>query len=105
MPKDGEFISSPSHIPNARRQDAPWSVKPRKSISNVEFLYTSDLKFGFKVDLHSPYPDHSVSPQPSYPVPTAGEITPMTPVGHVMAGCWQINYILTNIGRRNIIRI
>ena len=29
----------------------------------------------------------------------------MTPVGLVMAGCCQINYILTHIGRRNSIRI
>ena len=29
----------------------------------------------------------------------------MTPVGLVMAGCWQINSILDNIGRRNSIRI
>ena len=44
---------------------------------------------------------------PSYPIHylTAGEITHMTPVGLVMAGCWQINSILANIGRRNSIRI
>ena len=35
---------------------------------------------------------------------TAGEITPMAPRGLVMTGCWQINSILTNIGRRNSIR-
>ena len=29
----------------------------------------------------------------------------MTPVGLVMAGCWQINSILTNIGHRNFIQI
>ena len=29
----------------------------------------------------------------------------MTPVGLVMAGCWQINSILANIGRRKSIRI
>ena len=56
----------------------------------------------------SSYPEHRVSPQPSYPVgqhPTAGESTPMTPLGHVIAGCWQINSILTNIGRRNSIQM
>ena len=44
---------------------------------------------------------------PSHPIqhPTAGMGTHMTPVGCVMAGCCQINYILTNIGRRNFIRI
>ena len=44
---------------------------------------------------------------PSHPIqhPTAGESTPLTPMGLVMAGCWQINSILTNIGRRNSIRI
>ena len=44
---------------------------------------------------------------PSHPIqhPTAGMGTHMTPVGCVMAGCCQINYILTNIGRRNSIRI
>ena len=44
---------------------------------------------------------------PSHPIqhPTAAEIPPMTPAGLVMAGCWQINSILTNIGRRNSIRI
>ena len=31
--------------------------------------------------------------------------TPMTPMGLVMAGCWQINSILTNIGRTNSIQI
>ena len=29
----------------------------------------------------------------------------LTPIGLVMAGCWQIYSILTNIGRRNSIRI
>ena len=44
---------------------------------------------------------------PSHPIqhPTAGMGTHMTPVGCVMAGYCQINYILTNIGRRNSIRI
>ena len=44
---------------------------------------------------------------PSHPIqhPTAGERTPMTPMGLVMAGCWQINSILANIDRRNSIRI
>ena len=44
---------------------------------------------------------------PSHPNqhPIAGERTPMTPMGLVMAGCWQINSILTNIGRRNSIWI
>ena len=44
---------------------------------------------------------------PSHPIqhPTAGMGTHMTPVGCVMAGCCHINYILTNIGRRNSIRI
>ena len=37
--------------------------------------------------------------------PTAGERTPVTPMGLAMAGCWQINHILANIGRRNSIRI
>ena len=43
----------------------------------------------------------------SHPIqhPTAGTSTHTTPVGLVMAGCCQINYILTNIGRRNAIRI
>ena len=44
---------------------------------------------------------------PSHPIqhPTAGESTRMTQMGLVMAGCWQINSILTNIGHRNSIRI
>ena len=44
---------------------------------------------------------------PSHPIqhPTAGEITPVTPVGLAMAGCWQINSILANIGHRNSIRV
>ena len=44
---------------------------------------------------------------PSHPIqhPTAGERTPVTPMGLAMAGCWQINNILANIGRRNSIRI
>ena len=44
---------------------------------------------------------------PSHPIqhPTADESTHMIPVDLVMAGCWQINYILTNIGRKNSIRI
>ena len=39
---------------------------------------------------------------PSHPIqhPTAGMGTHMTPVGCVMAGCCQIEYILTNIGRK-----
>ena len=37
--------------------------------------------------------------------PAAGERTPVTPMGLAMAGCWQINHILANIGRRNSIRI
>ena len=43
---------------------------------------------------------------PSHPIqhPTAGESTPLTPTGLVMAGCWQINSISTNIGHRNSIR-
>ena len=43
----------------------------------------------------------------SHPIqhPTSGELTPMTPVGLVMAGCWQINSILANIGGRNSIPI
>ena len=44
---------------------------------------------------------------PSHPIqhPTAGQRTPLTPMGLVMAGCWQINYILANICRRKCIRI
>ena len=44
---------------------------------------------------------------PSHPIqhPTAGESTHFTPMGHDMAGCWHINSILANIGRRNSIRI
>ena len=44
---------------------------------------------------------------PSHPIqhPTVAESTHMTPVGLVMDGCWQINFILTNIGRRNSIGI
>ena len=44
-------------------------------------------------------PSHHIQP------PTAGASTHMTPVGLVMAGCWQISSILTNIGRRNSTRI
>ena len=44
---------------------------------------------------------------PSHPIqhPTAGMGTHMIPVGCVMVGCCQINYIITNIGRRNSIPI
>ena len=44
---------------------------------------------------------------PSHPIQhsTAGESTPMTSMGLVMAGYWQINSILTNIGRRHSIWI
>ena len=44
---------------------------------------------------------------PSHPIqhPTTGEITPMTPVGLGIASCRQITSILSNIGRRNSIRI
>ena len=44
---------------------------------------------------------------PSHPIqhPTGGESTPITPVGLVMDGCWQINFILTNIGRRKSIQM
>ena len=51
------------------------------------------------------YPEHRVSPSHPIQHPTAGESTPMTPMGLVMAGCWLINSILTIIGRRNPIRI
>ena len=51
------------------------------------------------------YPDHSVSPSHPIQYPTAGERTHITPIGLVMAGCWQINSILANIGRRNSIQI
>ena len=57
----------------------------------------------FAEDIHS----QNTASAPSHPIqhPTAGERTPMTPMGLVMAGCWQINSILANIGRRNPIRI
>ena len=50
---------------------------------------------------------HNTASAPSHPIqhPTAGASTHMTPLGLVMAGCWQINSILTNIGRRNSIQI
>ena len=51
------------------------------------------------------YPEHPVSPQPAYPAPHSWWEHPLTPMGLVMAGCWQINYISNNIGRRNSIRI
>ena len=53
------------------------------------------------------YHTQNTASAPSHPIqhPTAGMGTHMTPVGCVMAGCCQINYILTNIGRRNPIRI
>ena len=54
---------------------------------------------------HQAYPDHSVSPSHPIQHTTAGETTHMTPVGLVMAGCWQIKSILTNIGHGNSIQI
>ena len=60
-------------------------------------------------DPHSSWIHHTQNTPsaPGNPIqhPIAGERTPMTPMGLVMAGCWQINSILTNIGRRNSIRI
>ena len=55
---------------------------------------------------HLTHTQNTVS-APSHPIqyPTADERTPMTPLGLVMAGCWQIKSILTNIGRRNSMRI
>ena len=54
-----------------------------------------------------PYHTQNTVSTPSHPIqhPIASEHTPMTPMGLAMAGCWQINSILTNIGRRNSIRI
>ena len=53
-----------------------------------------------QVDLHH---IQITASAPSHPIQhhTSGERTPMTPVGLVMAGCWEINFILANIGQRN----
>ena len=64
-------------------------------------------------DWYIEYPDairnhtQNTASASSHPIqhPTAGTSTHMTSVGLVMAGCCQINYILTNIGRRNSIWI
>ena len=49
----------------------------------------------------------NIASAPSHPIqhPTAGASTHMTPVCLVVAGCCQIDNVLTNIGRRNSIRI
>ena len=44
-------------------------------------------------------------PQPTYPEPQGWPATPSTPLSCGMAGCWQINYILANSGRKNSIQI
>ena len=56
------------------------------------------------LDAHA-WPDHPMSPQPSYPAPQGWLATPSTPLSCGMASCWQINYILANSGRKNSIQI
>ena len=68
----------------------------------VHHQYLSILELEYK-KIHT----QNTASAPSHPIqhPTAGASTHMTPVGLVMAGCCQIDYILTTMGRRNSIRI
>ena len=94
---------------NCARETAQHSFSTDKSM----FLINSPLYMAENVSPETLTSDtvlihtQNTASAPSHPIqhPTAGTSTHMTPVGLVMAGCCQISYILTNIGRRNSIRI
>ena len=81
--------------------DLTLSILVPSEITIWERIY--QLLSGLSIAQHT----QNTASAPSHPIQhsTAGDSTPMAPMGLVMAGCWQINSILTNIGRRNSIRI
>ena len=86
-------------------RDVIWKIKP-KSTFPVSFSLVSaemNLLGNYRTlrGLRTVNPEGLPSTTPNHPIqhPTYSKRTPMTPVGLVMAGCWQINDILSNIGR------
>ena len=117
LPEDNELINSAQNVRSFFSRKLyhvsfQWNVSYHDSKS-LEILCLSSTHSKmyyyhiFHMALQLCCHTQNTASAPSHPIqhPTAGTSTHMTPVGCVMAGCCQINYILTNIGRRNSIRI